>query len=166
MSTSSARSSRSEKNTLDETLGDVQRVAQKPELVKQYILQGDSSTYPDESFRTRMAVVGYRNYNDYDHIKRELDFFNSKRKIDLIVSGGCTGVDTLAERWADENDVPKKILLPIKTLGKRSYALRDQGIVDHSTHMIAFPSNQGKGTQITIEMARKKNIKLRVVNID
>ncbi|VBB18739.1 hypothetical protein YASMINEVIRUS_1271 [Yasminevirus sp. GU-2018] len=143
-----------------------QKVTKKPEPIKQYILQGDSTTEPNESFRTRMAVVGYRNYNDYDHIKRELDFFNSKRKIDLIVSGGCTGVDTLAERWADENNVPKKILLPIKALGKRSYALRDHGIVDHSTHMIAFPSDQGRGTQITIEMAKKKNIKLRVVNIN
>lgn len=118
-------------------------------------------------FKTRLGVVGYRDYHDYQHIKKELDYFNSRRKIDLVVSGGCSGVDSLGERWADENDIPKKILLPDLKHGKRGYAMRDQKIVDSSTHLIAFPSIKGTGTQLTIEMAKKKEgLKLKVVQID
>lgn len=118
-------------------------------------------------FRTRLGVVGYRDYHDYQHIKKELDYFNSRRKIDLIVSGGCSGVDTLGERWADENNVPKKILKPDLSHGKRGYAIRDQLIVDSSTHLIAFPSIKGTGTQLTIEMAKKKEgLKLKVIQVN
>lgn len=132
-----------------------------------YVLKKGSISDDFTNYKRRMAVVGYRNYHDYEHIKKELDYFQSKVKINLIVSGGCTGVDTLAERWADENNVPKLILLPNKSLGKKSYVLRDQEIVNHCTHMIAFPSTNGKGTQITISMAKKKpEIKLRVIEID
>jgi hypothetical protein len=137
--------------------------------MQKYILKDGSTEQELSDFKVRMGVVGYRNYNDYDHIKRELDTFQTKAdsKIDLIVSGGCTGVDTLAERWADENNIPKLILLPIKKLGKRSFAIRDQEIVNSSTHMMAFPSTRGKGTQITIGMAKKQpKIKLRVFDID
>jgi len=136
--------------------------------MQKYILKPGSTNQDLSDFKVRMGVVGYRGYYDYDHIKRELDTFQIKAdsKIDLIVSGGCTGVDTLGERWADENNIPKLILLPIKSLGKRSYAIRDQEIVNCSTHMMAFPSDLGKGTQITIEMARKNpSIKLRVIKI-
>jgi len=135
-----------------------------------YTLKEGSIDNDPSEFKVRMGVVGYRNYNNYEHIKKELDDFQSKskNKIDLIVSGGCTGVDTLAERWADENNIPKLILLPIKTLGKKSFILRDQEIVNFSTHMIAFPSILGKGTQNTITMAKKRSdlkLNLKVIDI-
>lgn len=122
-----------------------------------------------ENYKTRMAVIGYRYYNNYEHIKKELDDFVEKsgKPIDLIVSGGCVGVDLLAERYAKENNIPVLIFLPNLSFGKRGYAIRDQEIVNHSTHMIAFPSKQGKGTQITIQMAQKKEgYKSRVIYID
>jgi hypothetical protein len=121
----------------------------------------------DNSYRTRLGVIGYRNFNNYERIKKELDYFHSKRKIDLIVSGGCKGVDKLGERWADENGIPKKILYPNKSLGNRGYAIRDQQIVDSSTHLMAFPSKYGTGTQLTLEMAKKKpDLKVKVFWID
>lgn len=127
----------------------------------------DSNNNSYENSRTRMGVVGYRDCTDYELIKKELDYFNSRRKIDLIVSGGARGVDKLGERWADESGVPKLIFYPDFRMGKRGYAVRNQQIVDHSTHILAFPSNKGKGTQMTIGMARKKtNLKLKIVDLD
>src|SRR5579872_648734 len=74
-------------------------------IMNTYTLKEGSIDNDPSEFKVRMGVVGYRNYNNYEHIKKELDDFQSKskNKIDLIVSGGCTGVDTLAERWADED---------------------------------------------------------------
>lgn len=135
--------------------------------IANYIMKEGSIKDDFINYKTRLAVVGYRDYHDYDHIKKELDHFQSKRNIDLIVSGGCTGVDTLAERWAAENNIPKLIFRPNKLLGKKSHIIRDQEIVNHCTHMIAFPSSKGKGTQITIKMAKKKpEIKLRVIKTE
>lgn len=133
-----------------------------------YILKTGSIADDISNYEIRMAVVGYRGYMDYAHIKRELDEFqqNNNCKINLIVSGGCKGVDMLGEKWADENNVPKLILMPTKGYGNRRFALRDQEIVNACTHMLAFPSNQGKGTQLTIGMARKKkNVQINVIDI-
>lgn len=133
-----------------------------------YIKEGSiSDDY--KNYKTRMAVIGYRYYNNYEHIKKELDDFVKKsgKPIDLIVSGGCIGVDLLGERYAKENNIPILIFSPNLSFGKKGYALRDQEIVNHSTHMIAFPSRQGKGTQITIQMAKQKiGYKSRVIFID
>lgn len=117
--------------------------------------------------RIRLGVVGSRDCTDYQLIKKEIDYFNSRLPIDLIVSGGARGVDSLAERWADENNVKKLIFYPDLSKGKRGYAIRNQQIVDSSSHIIAFPSKKGKGTQITIGMARRKeNVKLKVIDLD
>jgi len=135
--------------------------------MQKYILKNGSTTEDLSNFEIRLGVVGYRNYHNYDHIKRELDEFRLTQNIDLIVSGGCTGVDILAERYADSNNIPKLILLPVRSLGNKSFAIRDQEIVNCSTHMLAFPSKKGNGTQLTIGMAhRRSDIILKVIEID
>lgn len=118
------------------------------------------------NYQTRVGIVGYRYYNNYERVKEELDKFNSECKIDLIVSGGCIGVDTLGERWADENNIPKIIFHPNINLGASRFRIRDQKIVDVSSHLIAFPSNKGKGTQMTMRMADKKGIDKKVFFVD
>lgn len=131
-----------------------------------YILSKESTKENINKYQTRLAVVGYRAYYDYDEVKKAIERFNKKHKIDLIVSGGCTGVDTLSERWADVNNVPKLIILPNRKHGKHGYILRDQEIVNAATHMIAFPSKRGRGTQITIQMAKKRGIEVDITEID
>lgn len=116
--------------------------------------------------KTRVGVVGYRYYNNYEIVKNVLDQFNSNKPIDLIISGGCVGVDTLAERYAKEHNIPIKIFLPNLNYGIKGFAIRDQQIVNLATDIIAFPSHKGKGTQITINMAQKKSINTQVHYID
>jgi predicted Rossmann fold nucleotide-binding protein DprA/Smf involved in DNA uptake len=63
----------------------------------------------------KVAVIGGRDFKDYELVKKTL----SKLTITVIVSGGALGADLLAERYADENNIPKKIFLPDwKTYGK------------------------------------------------
>lgn len=42
----------------------------------------------------RIAVVGSRDFNDYQRLSREL----KDLEIDVILSGGASGADTLAKR--------------------------------------------------------------------
>ena len=50
----------------------------------------------------KIAVIGSRSFNDYDLVKKELA---SIQDITEIVSGGASGADTLAARYARENGI-------------------------------------------------------------
>ena len=50
----------------------------------------------------KIAVIGSRSFNDYDLVKKELASFQD---IAEIVSGGASGADTLAARYARENGI-------------------------------------------------------------
>ena len=76
------------------------------------------------------------------------------------MSGGAKGADTLAENWAEEYGIPITIFRPDwKAYGKAAGPIRNTDIVNECTHMIAFPSVKGKGTQDSIKKA-KENGKL------
>jgi len=55
----------------------------------------------------KIIIAGGRNFDDYkqvcDAVKR------SKFDVTEIVSGAAKGADTLGERYADENGIPKKL---------------------------------------------------------
>ena len=118
-------------------------------------------------YEIRVAVVGSRNFNDYDLLKSELDAFKLENGVDLIVSGGAKGADTFGEKWAKENNVPTKIYYPDwKTYGKAAGILRNKDIIDAATHVIAFPSKKGRGTQNSIKRAKEQCIPTKVIWMD
>lgn len=108
----------------------------------------------------KVAIVGSRDYHDYEKVKKEVDNFIREfdLTIDYIISGGCTGVDKLAERYAKENNL--KILIfdaDWKTYGLKAGPMRNSLIVNECTHLIAFPSKDSKGTFDTINKAKREN---------
>ncbi|MFW6226235.1 MAG: DUF2493 domain-containing protein, partial [bacterium] len=60
----------------------------------------------------KVAIVGSRNFNDYNLldrvIRKNIDFDD----IDEIVSGGAKGADRLGERFATINKIKKNIYYP------------------------------------------------------
>ncbi len=50
-----------------------------------------------------IAVVGSRSFTNYSLVEEVLDRFTVST--DILVSGGAKGADTLAERYANENDM-------------------------------------------------------------
>lgn len=118
-----------------------------------------------------LGIVGYRNFTDYDLFQKKMLLLIKElglkyKDIGLIVSGGANGADLMAEKWADERKLETKIYYPNLSLGKRGFALRNKQIVDLSTHIIAFPSRTGKGTQITIKMAKNANVPIKIAYVD
>jgi len=82
---------------------------------------------------------------------------------DLLVSGGCRGVDQSCERWAHSKQIPVDTKLPdYKTYGKGAPLVRNQEIVDRATHLIAFPIPESRGTFHTLELAQKKGIPFEI----
>ena len=125
----------------------------------------------------KYAVIGSREFTDYSIVKRELDKY---KDIDWIVSGKCKGVDSLGERYAEENGIPT-IIYPadwkdfnepcIKKTGKygKYNALagfnRNQKIINDCDVVIAFWNMVSNGTKDSINKAKKANKKVIIVEV-
>lgn len=125
----------------------------------------------------KCAIIGDRTFEDYELLKKIIK--KSKFKITEIVSGGAKGVDTLAERYAEENNIPIKIFEANwkdlnqpgaeirermnKWTGKmEKYVfnagfLRNTDIINYAECVIAIPSLTTSGTKDGIEKAKKQN---------
>lgn len=120
----------------------------------------------------KLTIVGSRNYNDYTQFKNvineTLKKWNYKiTDIEKIISGGAKGADSLAEKFAKENNIILTIYQPDwKTFGKAAGIMRNTDIINDCTHVIAFPSHQGSGTQDSIRKAKKDNKIIEVFWID
>ena len=112
-----------------------------------------------------LAIVGWRGMNEKEHkdiFNETVEKFISQYGMPtMVVSGGARGADTMGENWAKSHDIPTLILKPQwrnangiydKSAGIR----RNTDIVDACTHMIAFPSDEGKGTQDSIRKAKQR----------
>lgn len=103
----------------------------------------------------KLAVIGGRDFVDYDHLKRVMQ--KIRTPIDLIVSGGAKGADSLAERYAQEFGIETKIFpADWDTYGKRAGFMRNQDIVNTADSILAFWDGQSKGTRSSIELAEKQ----------
>ena len=98
----------------------------------------------------RVAVVGSRGIEQFD-LKRVIPPDTT-----LIISGGATGVDTLAERYADEKGIKKLIIRPNYELyGKSAPLLRNKLIVESADLVIAIWDGTSRGTDFTISYAKR-----------
>lgn len=112
----------------------------------------------------RVIVAGGRDFNDYELMKDKLDrlFFISNEFDTIpikIISGMAKGADTLAIRYADENEMTK-ILFPANWKYHRRMAgfLRNEDMLRIATHLVAFWNGQSHGTKHIIDLAREKGI--------
>ena len=98
----------------------------------------------------KTAIIGSRN------LEVEIENYLPSN-ISLIVSGGARGIDTLAERYADKNGIPKQIFLPdYERYGKIAPLVRNRLIVDNSDSIIAFWDGVSRGTKFTIDYAKAR----------
>lgn len=112
----------------------------------------------------RIAIIGSRNFNDYQLLKDKLSLLNQQNKITLVVSGGAKGADTLGEKWAIENNVERLIFKPNYDLfGRKAPLIRNKEIIDNVDYVIAFWDGESRGTMYAVNYAKQKGIKGRLV---
>ena len=116
-----------------------------------------------------LAIVGSRDFNDWKtfckFVQQALEKWGETPQ--KIVSGGARGADTLAKKWAGERGIPIEEHFPEwDNLGKAAGPIRNRKIVADATHLIAFPSRNGSGTQNSIELANKKGIPVEILHVD
>jgi len=114
-----------------------------------------------------VGVVGCREFIDYDYLSRILDLFVKRFNITKIISGGARGADKMAVKYAKKKGLSWKEHLPNKKHGfPAALFIRNQLIVNDSEMLIAFWDEKSTGTLDSIEKARKKKIKVYIINVE
>jgi hypothetical protein len=115
-----------------------------------------------------LGVAGARTFTNYDAFCEKMNLaIASWGMPERVVSGGARGADSLARRWCKEHNVPIDEKKPNWERNGRAAALmRNTEIVADATHLIAFPSHTGSGTQDTMRKAEKKGIPQIVYWVD
>jgi hypothetical protein len=114
-----------------------------------------------------LAVIGSRSFADKDILFQVLD--RNRHRIRVIVSGGARGADALAEEWAYSRGVPCQVFHP-KWEDEQGRFDRSAGfkrnveVIRNADEVLAFWDGQSPGTKHAIELARRQNKTLQIVN--
>ena len=100
----------------------------------------------------KLLIVGSRKIRSFDlsaHIPPQTD---------LIISGGASGIDTIAEKYADQHKISKLILRPkYDRYGKAAPLKRNEQMVDLADEILIIWDGISRGTQYTLNYVKKQN---------
>jgi hypothetical protein len=103
----------------------------------------------------KLAIVGSRTFNDYELLKNTV--YRIKSSVLQIISGGAKGADSLAKRYADDNDIELVEFIPDwNKYGRSAGFRRNVEIVENCDALIAFWDGVSNGTNHSINLAKEK----------
>ena len=123
-----------------------------------------------------LAIVGSSRFYDFMIFEEVVESWIEENGYpDMIIVGGASGVDYMAERWADNNSVPIAVFTEEWSNPARS--LVDSGraeapntltekILNGASHILAMPSPTSKWTRIVIDRAALEGIHTVVHEVD
>lgn len=108
----------------------------------------------------KVVVAGSRSITDCEIVAECIDKFFEP--IDTVVTGGARGVDTCAEKWADDNDVPVETH-PIpdwawEEVGRKSGPLRNRYMAKQGDALLAIWDGESSGTKNIIGEATTRGL--------
>tara|TARA_B110000495_G_C22625840_1_gene372625 strand:+ start:115 stop:585 length:471 start_codon:yes stop_codon:yes gene_type:complete len=115
-----------------------------------------------------LAICGNSRFYNYQWLEEQLDqWIKWHSHPDLIIIGGASGVDYLVERWANNHALPMAIFT--EAWNEKRGGLEDSGrpeasptlvdkMLEHATHVIAFPGPKSKWTTIMIKRAQEMGL--------
>ncbi len=110
----------------------------------------------------KLAVVGSRTFSNYNLLCESIDSLGIN--ISEIVSGGASGADSLAEKWAKENEIPYTIIKPDwAKYGKGAGIKRNKQIIESCDQCLAFWDGKSKGTASGIKLAKQLNKPIHLI---
>ena len=113
---------------------------------------------------------------DYSWLENQLDLWVEQHTYpDMIILGGASGVDFLAERWADNNNIPLAVYNEAWSKPRPDF-VKDSGrpeavsslakeMLNNATHMLAFPGPDSVWTKKMMEMGVQMNVPIACVEL-
>jgi len=115
-----------------------------------------------------LAIVGSSRFYDFMIFEDAVEsWIDENGYPDMIIVGGASGVDYMAERWADNNSVAIAVFTeewndPARSLVDRGRAEAPNSltekILNGASHILAMPSPTSKWTRIVIDRASSRGI--------
>lgn len=109
----------------------------------------------------RVAVIGSRSVTDeyYPALCAKLPIGVSE-----IISGGASGADILAARYATENDLPLLVFKPdYQRYGRAAPLKRNQQIIAHADYVLALWDGHSRGTAYVIDACIRAYTPVRII---
>jgi len=104
----------------------------------------------------KLGIVGSRTVTDYAKLVSIMALISPQGDLDLIVSGGAAGADTLAELYANDHHIPIKVIKPDwNKYGKQAGFMRNGDIVVASDIILALWDGSSRGTKDTLDKAHR-----------
>ena len=122
-----------------------------------------------------LVICGSSQYYDFAVIEDAMDnWIDENEEPDMIILGGASGVDYLAERWADNYNIPIAVFAEA-WIAERA-GVSDSGrpeadpslvnrMLEKATHVLAFPGANSKWTHIMVAAAQNEGIPTAVVEL-
>ncbi len=123
-----------------------------------------------------LAIVGSSRFYDFMVFEEAVESWVEENGYpDMIIVGGASGVDYMAERWADNNSVD--IAVFTEEWGDPTRSLVDRGrteapntltekILKGASHILAMPSPTSKWTRIVITQATSRGIPIIIHEVE
>ena len=130
----------------------------------------------DDGEIINLAIVGSSRYYDYSNFESLIEsWIDMNGYPDLIIVGGASGVDYMAERWAANNSISIAIFSEEWDDPRRG--LEDRGrpeapntltekILKYSSHILAMPSVTSKWTRVVIREAEERRIPIEIHELE
>jgi len=112
----------------------------------------------------RVLVCGGRDYTDQRRVAQVLAKHNSRTPFTAVLTGGASGADELAERWARAHQIPvETFAADWERHGKAAGPLRNQRMLveGRPSVVIAFPG--GRGTSDMVNRATKARVPVYII---
>jgi hypothetical protein len=126
-----------------------------------------------EKNKLKIIIAGGRDFEDREFFDKTLEKILSPIKIFSperveIVSGHCSGVDTMAEEWSKERGYNVKPF-PVtkeewKKFGLSAGPMRNRKMAKYADALIAFWDQKSRGTKSMIDIARKEGLSVIVID--
>jgi hypothetical protein len=123
-----------------------------------------------------LIICGNSRFYNYGWIEEQLEqWVKFNGYPDVVILGGASGVDVLAERWADNNNIALRVFTEMWS-SPRPNQVEDSGrpeatdamgqtMIRYATHMLAFPGPKSKWTRRMIEIANENSINTVVIEL-
>ena len=115
----------------------------------------------EEDREVSVLVCGGRKFNGWTAMQRALDRISP----DIIIHGAAGGADSMAGRYAQENNIPcRDFPAEWRRYGRSAGYRRNQQMLDEGKPdlVVAFPG--GPGTQNMVKISRQQGFEVNIID--
>lgn len=108
-----------------------------------------------------VLVCGGRHYDGRGALEDELSSYKCAHGIELLIHGGASGADSMAEHWANRHCIPcLRVPADWRRHGLMAGPIRNVAMLEYKPDIVlAFPG--GAGTRSMIQLAERAGVKVR-----